>query len=284
VTEVFVNNIKNVIFPETLKDAVSALKKKKSFFMSSSTFSFKSVPEGTENIVLAKKLPLRYVKKDPKNLLIGALTTFDDLENNPLCRSLFSGILSFSASRCSSQLIRNMATVGGNIAHPNAFNLLPVVLTALGASVKVALRTGSKTVPVRDFYSSKFKCGTEAIITEIQAPLSLAKDDFYFEKVSKIRSSWDSYITVAFRSRLRNGRLEDLKLAFGAITAFPYVNEALEKELLGAELTPALIKSVSAKYGEAVLAFHPASRINAYRAELAANLTAFYLKGLTEKV
>jgi len=269
--------IKNIYFPSNMREAITMLKKKKSIFIAGSTFSFKALPQDIEDVVLSKKIKLNYIKKDSKNLVIGSLATFNDIENDKYCKTLFGGSLSMSASQCSSQLIRNMATIGGNIAHTNAFNIWPVMLTMLNSKVKIITLKGEKTALYKDLYKLGFIFGRNALIKEIMIPLEYSKDNFYFHKVSKIKSSWDSYLTAAFRSKIKEGKIKDIKLVFGAIRALPYENIEIEKGLLNHEITDDLIKETAERYSSGILSINPNAKINKYRSQLAGNLVSYYL-------
>ncbi|MBI4656486.1 MAG: FAD binding domain-containing protein, partial [Elusimicrobia bacterium] len=138
-------NVKNYIFPADAGEALKMLldKKLKSSLIAGGTLAVKSIPETVETLVDISRLE-KYVKMSGKNLVLGAFETFDRLENSRLAGNWAGGVISKAASKCSSQLIRNMATVGGNIARPNAFNVLPPVFTALDAVVRVETGTGQK--------------------------------------------------------------------------------------------------------------------------------------------
>lgn len=274
--------IKKVYFPNTVREAVSLLGKKNSIYIAGSTYSFKNIPENTEIVVCGRDLPICGIKKDQKHLIIGAGATFDQIEKNKLCSSLFDGLLSKAASACSSQLIRNMATVGGNLSHLNAFNLFPVLSSCLNAQVKIYGKGFYKKIFWKDLYSGKYKPGINCLITELIFPLSLSSHKFYFRKVSKIKSSWDSYITVCFRADVSRRKIKDLKLSIGAVRALPYSDEAMERDVIAKELNSELIKNISSRLESGILSLHANSKINSYRASLAKNLSTDFLSGLME--
>jgi len=269
------NSIKNVYFPKSLKEAVALLKKKNSVFMDSGLYSFKNINNGIENIISAKYMP-KYIKKDSKNLIISSNSTFDDMENNKFCQSLFDGIISKAAYNCSSQLIRNMATIGGNIAHPNAFNIMPVIAALFDSKIEIYNFKGKAIIGWKDLYSGKYKPGKDCIISNIIFPLNYNKQNFYFEKIAKLKSSWESYLTVAFRCDIKDKKIRDIRLVFGAIRAIPYVNYEFEKSIIGQEIDEKLIENIAKEYKNNILSFAPNSKINIYRAQVAENLIFSY--------
>jgi len=175
-----------------------------------------------------------------------------------------------------------MATVGGNLAHLNAFNLFPVLCSSLNANVRISLKGFSKIISWKELYLGRYKPGINCLITELLFPLNLSRNKFYFKKVSKIKSSWDSYITVCFRADIYKKKIKDLRLSVGAVRALPYIDEALEKDVIGKEINTELIKDISSRLESGVLSLHANSEINSYRASLAKNLSTDFLSGLME--
>ncbi|NLI10707.1 MAG: hypothetical protein GX447_08150 [Elusimicrobia bacterium] len=274
-------NIKQVYFPKTLKEALSLTKKKNSVFIAGSSYSFKNIPSQAEIAVMGSNLPLTYIKKDSKNLILGAGATFADMEENKICKTLFGGVLAKAASACSSQLIRNMATVGGNLAHPNAFNLMPLLCSCMDAKVKIMSSSGTKTVLWKEIYGGKYKAGKDFLITEILFPLSYSKNIFYFEKVSKIKSSWDSYITVCFSLELKKSAVKNISLAFSALRAIPIRALEAEKKLIGKTLDSQTISEAADLCAQEILSVHKGSSWE-YKAKLAGNLTSYFLSTAAE--
>ncbi|MEF3279951.1 MAG: FAD binding domain-containing protein [Elusimicrobiota bacterium] len=257
------NNLNVVYYPGSIKE-FSKVYNKKSHIIAGSTYFFKAMGKNTDikEIISIKKLGLRYIKTDSKNLKIGALSTFDDVEHNTLCKNLYFGFLSKAASQCSSQLIRNMATIGGNIAHPNAFNIMPLVIETLNGKVKVYDGKKYETISLSDYY----KTAKKGLIVEILLPLSYNKNIFYFEKVSKTNSSWESYITFSFRCDLG---LKDIRLVFGAINSLPVFNKSFEDEIIKKKiLDEREIENISNKYAEYIYSLHPTHKYANYRKQV----------------
>src|SRR5512135_2292152 len=93
-------------------------------------------------------LPLRYVKARGAGWAIGATATMSDLERSAALRRFADGVLAEAAGTAGSPQIRNMGTVGGNLANASpACDLAPPLL-ALDASVVVAGAGARRTVPL----------------------------------------------------------------------------------------------------------------------------------------
>ncbi|NLH39015.1 MAG: hypothetical protein GX445_03015 [Elusimicrobia bacterium] len=274
------NNIKNIYFPTTLRD-FSKIFKKNSSLIAGSTYFFNANKKNNllNDIIAITELPLKYIKKDKKNIRIGSLVTFDDIENNDICKDTYFGFLSHSASNCSSQLIRNMATIGGNIAHPNAFNIMPLVIETLNGKIKLYDGKKYTIMPLTDYYNKKLS----GIITEIILPLAYDRDFFYFEKIAKTSSSWESYITFSFRASVKNKIINDMRLVFGAITSMPLSSINIEKKFTGKEITKELINDISKEYSEFVYNAHPSHKYAEYRKNVVMNTISEFFSKLSKR-
>ena len=115
---------------------------------------------------------LQYVREEGGFLKIGGLTREADLEASGLIRSKYPIILDTAASIADPQ-VRNMATVGGNLAHGDPANDHPATMLALGATVIATGQRGERTIPINDFFLSVFTTALEhdEILTEIRIPI-----------------------------------------------------------------------------------------------------------------
>jgi aerobic carbon-monoxide dehydrogenase medium subunit len=115
---------------------------------------------------------LHYVKEEAGFLKIGGLTREADLETSSLIRSKYLIILDTAASIADPQ-VRNMATVGGNLAHGDPANDHPATMLALEAEIVAIGQHGERIIPIKDFFLSVFTTALEhgEILTEIRIPI-----------------------------------------------------------------------------------------------------------------
>jgi carbon-monoxide dehydrogenase medium subunit len=115
---------------------------------------------------------LQYVKEEGGFLKIGGLTRESDLEVSSLIRSKYPIILDTAAMIADPQ-VRNMATVGGNLAHGDPANDHPATMLALGAEITATGQGGERAIPIKDFFLSVFTTALEhgEILTEIRIPI-----------------------------------------------------------------------------------------------------------------
>jgi aerobic carbon-monoxide dehydrogenase medium subunit len=125
------------------------------------------------HIVDINRIPgLDYIKEESGILRIGALVRESELEHSVLVRSRFQ-ILIDTTSVIADPLVRNQATVCGNLAHGDPANDHPATMIALGASVVAIGPGGEREIPVETFFPALFTTALQAneILKEIRIPI-----------------------------------------------------------------------------------------------------------------
>jgi aerobic carbon-monoxide dehydrogenase medium subunit len=115
---------------------------------------------------------LSYVKEEGGYLKIGGLTREAELEASPVVRSKYPLILD-TAHVIADPQVRNMATVGGNLAHGDPANDHPATMLALGAQVVATGPKGERIIPIENFFVTLFSTALQhdEILTEIRIPI-----------------------------------------------------------------------------------------------------------------
>ena len=115
---------------------------------------------------------LSYIKEEGGYLRLGALTREVDLEKSELISSKYPIFIDASKLIADPQ-VRNMGTVGGNIAHGDAANDHPAVMIALGAEITITGEEGSRIVPIDEFFYGFYTTAIQEneILTEIRIPI-----------------------------------------------------------------------------------------------------------------
>ncbi len=146
----------------------------------------------------------------------------------------------------SSRLIRNRATLGGNLMTASPIGDGPPVLLALDASVTLVNATGRREVPLRDFFLGYRQTAARPgeVLLEVRVPrLAPAIQRFY--KVSKRVLDDISTVAAAFALDLTpDGRVARLQAAYGGIAATPIRATALEAAAAGRPWTRATIDAL----------------------------------------
>jgi len=102
-------------------------------------------------------------------LRIGALIREADLEANPIVRQRYP-IIADTAAAVADPLVRNLATLGGNLAHADPANDHPATMLALRATVVVQGPNGERVIPIDEFFVDTFTTALASDEILIQIP------------------------------------------------------------------------------------------------------------------
>jgi carbon-monoxide dehydrogenase medium subunit len=129
---------------------------------------------------------LSYIKESDGYLTIGALTRESDLDSSDLIRKKYP-IIADTAAVIADPLVRNMATVGGNLAHADPANDHPATMLALGTEIVAQGPKGTRKIPITDFFTGLFTTALnpDEILTEIRIPTPPARSGGAYLKVER---------------------------------------------------------------------------------------------------
>ena len=187
-------------------------------------------------VSLAALPELRTFAVTPDAIVLGAGLTLTDVEEYlhatpEAAIPLLGQLLPLFSSR----LIRNRATLGGNLMTASPIGDAPPVLLALDASVTLASTAGRRVVPLREFFLAYRKTAArpDEVMIDVRVPRGApAIQRFY--KVSKRILDDISTVAAAFALDLTpDGRVARLQAAYGGIAATPIRASALEAAAAG---------------------------------------------------
>ena len=129
---------------------------------------------------------LEYLQERNGFLRIGALTREADLERSELVRAQYP-MVHDTARVIGDPLVRNLATIGGNLAHADPANDHPATLLALAAEVVATGLEGERTIPVAEFFTDFFTTALrpDEILTEIRIPTPVAGSGGAYVKLER---------------------------------------------------------------------------------------------------
>jgi xanthine dehydrogenase small subunit len=146
-----------------------------------------------------------------------------------------------------SRLIRNGATIGGNLGTGSPIGDTPPALLALNASLVLASTRGERVVPLADYftgYRQTVKAPDELIRT-IVIPLPLAPLTA-FHKVAKRRFDDISSVAIGYAVDVADGVVRDAKIGLGGVAATPLRARETEAALIGRPWTEETVRTVAA--------------------------------------
>jgi carbon-monoxide dehydrogenase medium subunit len=133
---------------------------------------------------------LSYVRDDDSQILVGALTTHDELARSGLLASELP-LLAHAASQVGDPQIRHRGTIGGSLVHSDPAGDLPAVILVLDATLVARGPSGSREIPAGEFFEGLFETVLEPgeLLTEIRIPRP-AQAGWSFQKFTKRAIDW----------------------------------------------------------------------------------------------
>ena len=200
-------------------------------------------------ISLSRVPDLSGVVAQDGGLRIGALTTHRDAETTPLVRERLP-VLAETLRHVATIRIRNVGTLGGNLAHADPNQDPPVTLIALGASVELAARSGERAVPVEEFFTDYYETALRPgeVVRAIDVPGLPPRSGAVYTKF--LPRTADDYATVSVAAVVTldeaGERCRDLRVALGSVGSTPIRARQVEDVLRGQSPTDATIREAAA--------------------------------------
>ncbi|HLA42522.1 MAG TPA: xanthine dehydrogenase family protein subunit M [Aggregatilineales bacterium] len=186
---------------------------------------------------------LSYIREQGGYLAIGAMTREAEIEASSLVQNKYH-LLADAAHVIADPIVRNMATVGGNLAHADPANDHPAVMLAYGAEVVAVGPGGSRTIVMDDFFTGLFENALEEneILTEIRIPTPGAGSGGAYRKIERKVGDY-AVSAVAVQLTISGGICTAARIALTNVSATPIRAENAEAELIGQPVTPDSMES-----------------------------------------
>jgi probable selenate reductase FAD-binding subunit len=219
---------------------------------------------------------LTYVRRRGLAWAIGATTTLAELEDSSGIRRLAGGLLSRAAATCGSIQIRNMATLGGNLANGSPAADMVTPLLALDASVVLGDGRGRHKLALPDYLGGIFhKKFPESLLIEvlIPEPARMRHCGWSFRKFGRTEVDI-SIVNVAAGLQLNgNKRVKSARIALGAVSPVPIRAVSAEQLMTGRVLDQALVADAASEVERLVRPITDQRASATYRRELIRVLT-----------
>jgi carbon-monoxide dehydrogenase medium subunit len=172
---------------------------------------------------------LEYIEEQDGTLRIGGRTRESALENSELIRTRYP-LLADTAEVIADPLVRNLATVGGNIAHGDPANDHPATMLAYYAEVVATGPNGTRTIPIDDFFTGLFSTALEPdeILTEIRIPVPSGRTGGAYVKLERKVGDFATAAAAAQVTLSASGEVE--RVGIGLTNAGPMPLRAAEAE------------------------------------------------------
>ena len=214
---------------------------------------------------------LRGIREDGDTIVIGAMTSHDDVARSPVLAT-HALLLSKAAQTVADPQVRHRGTFGGALCHADPAGDLLAPALALDASFVIAGPSGTRTVAAVDFFQDMFTTaiGQGEILTEVRVPKHTGWGAQY-EKFSRVAQQW-SIVAVAATVRIEGGAIVQARVALTNMGPVPIRATAAEQALVGLTADASAIAVVVADIAEGT---RPPSDLNGdadYRRHLASVL------------
>ena len=202
-----------------------------------------SLVQADHLVSLQRVNDLRSIVAGDGDLHIGALVTHREVEISELVRERVP-LVADVYSRVATVRIRNVATVGGGLAHADPSQDPPPGLIASDARVRLLSSQGERVIPVeelfRDYYESSIQVGE--VLTELIIPLpSSRRRTVYLKYLPRTADDYPT-VGVAATAQVEDGLCKEIRVALGAVAPTPVRAKVVEEVLEGREATPQMIR------------------------------------------
>ncbi len=226
--------------PTTIEEAVALLNSKDG--------NVRPIAGGTALVLMMKSrlfqptrlVSLRRLNGDLRGILInkdgglgiGAMTSLAEVEYSPVvARNL--PVVSRAMRTLSNIRVRNVATLGGHLAHGDPHMDLPPILLTLGARVNAASPRGRRSIDIADFFAGYYETALtkDELIASVDIPAQPPGVRGWYEKfTARSVDDWPT-VGVAVWLRLESNSIAEARIAVSAATEKPMRISAAESIL-----------------------------------------------------
>jgi carbon-monoxide dehydrogenase medium subunit len=217
-------------------------------------------------------------------LRIGALTRESDLEDSELIRTRYP-LLHDTSKVIADPVVRNLATIGGNLAHGDPANDHPATMLALGAEVVAVGPKGERRIAIGSFFTGPFATSLkpDEILVEIRIPQPVAKSGGAYLKLERKVGDFATAAVAAQLTLGANGACDQLGIGLTNVGLTPIKATKAEAALKGKAPDEAAIKRAAELAAEASEPSEDLRGSVEYKRDLVRVLTARALRRAVER-
>lgn len=188
---------------------------------------------------------LRGIRENGGMVVIGAMTTENELINSPLVQGKLP-LLAEAAKLIADPQVRNRGTIGGDIAHGDPGNDHPALSIAIEASFVLEGPNGRRTVAADGFFLGTYMTllQEDEVMCEIHAPAFAQGTGYAYEKLKRKTGDWAT-AGCAVVMRKSGNTISHVRMALTNLASTALRAEAAEAALLGQAFTPAALQAAA---------------------------------------
>lgn len=186
---------------------------------------------------------LAYVEERGDHLAIGAMTREHALEASPVVAASYPLLLD-TAKVIADPLVRNKATVGGNLAHADPANDHPATMLAYGAQVVARGAAGTRTIGIDDLFVGLFETSLKPgeILTEIRIPKPGKASGGAYLKIERKIGDY-AIAAVAVQLELAGAAVQSVRIGLTNVSSVPMRAKNAEAALAGKHPTDDVLEA-----------------------------------------
>ncbi len=227
-----------LLVPEDQNELFTLMEEGDYHLLAGGTDLFVKIEKGMVNpdriIDISEVLGKTTLKSEEEQVEIPATTTHGELTNSPMIQNEFP-VLADSAEAVGAVQLRNMATIGGNIcnASPSADTL--IALYALNARLKLKSRDRTRTILIEDFINGpgNIELKDGELLESVIIPKVSDEYEHYFKKIGRRNALDISVCSMGYLLKENSGKIEDVRIAYGAVAPRIIRPTSLEEFLQG---------------------------------------------------
>jgi len=224
---------------------------------------------------------LRGIAETHSQITIGAVCTYSELRRSAVIARDFP-LLARAASWTGGIANQNRGTLGGNIANASpAADSLPALL-AYDAEVILASVRGERRVAYREFHLGykKTAMAADELIRAIHLPRRFSEHFSYARKVGARQAQAIAKVAVAGLGLVKDGVIQDVRIALGSVAPVPLRLEKLEAALIGEKCGAISVQHLRKSVAESIEPIADIRSTAEYRSAVAGNLVAEFVAQL----
>jgi xanthine dehydrogenase FAD-binding subunit len=230
---------------------------------------------------MSKLQELNYIRMGDDGLIhVGAMTTLSSCLSNPILAE-YASVLAYAIKNMASVQVRNLGTIGGNIANgsPAADTIPPLYVQT--SNVLLSDVHGERKVNIEDFFLGPkltVMKPTE-LIKEIQVKPMQPDEAGFFKRLSLRKAHACSVASVAGWLKRDEDKIKDVRIALGAVSPTVIRAKGAELSLKSAPLTKEMLWSISEQAASECMPITDVRATVEYRRSV---IAALLYRGLSE--
>jgi CO/xanthine dehydrogenase FAD-binding subunit len=221
---------------------------------------------------------LRGIEVSNEHVTLGALTTYTEVQANPILREEFP-MLCQAASETGGLAIQNRGTLGGNIANASPAADSPPALLAYDAELELISSNAARWVPYVDFHTGYKQMIMRAyeLLARIRLPRVSNGLHHYYRKVGTRKAQAISKVCFAATARTKENTIEEVRIVLGSVAPVPLRCIQTEEVLRGVTLDRTSILKARTALAAEIVPIDDIRSTKDYRLKVSLNLLEDFL-------